>query len=164
MNDSIIDNVLTALRRVIRATDLHSRHLIKVSGLTTPQLLTLQALDTSSLIGVSELAKAMSLSQATVSSILDRLEQRELVTREKSAGDKRKTNLRLTDKARLILIDAPSLLQETFIKEFLALENWEQSQILSSLQRIAYMMDAKDLDAAPMLEVGALDKQNDIKP
>ena len=38
------DEVLVALRRIIRATDLHSRQLSKVSGLTSPQLLILQLL------------------------------------------------------------------------------------------------------------------------
>ena len=36
------------------------------------------------------------------------------------------------------------------------LEEWEQTQLVSTMQRIAYMMDAENLDAAPLLEVGAL--------
>jgi len=38
------DEVLVALRRIIRATDLHSRQLSKIAGLTAPQLLILQLL------------------------------------------------------------------------------------------------------------------------
>ena len=37
------DEVLIALRQIIRATDLYSRKLSKVAGLTAPQLLILQA-------------------------------------------------------------------------------------------------------------------------
>jgi hypothetical protein len=44
-------------------------------------------------------------------------------------------------------------LQEHFIQNFCGLEQWEQSLLLSSMQRIASMMDANDLDAAPMLEI-----------
>ena len=39
-----LEQVLTSLRRVIRATDLHSKHLAKTSGLTAPQILLLLAI------------------------------------------------------------------------------------------------------------------------
>jgi len=32
--------------------------------------------------------------------------------------------------------------------------------ILSSLQRVAYMMDAQHIDAAPVLDVGIIDRQS----
>lgn len=157
MENALIENVLIALRRVIRATDLHSRNLIKVTGLTTPQLLLLQTMGNHKGITVTDLAHAMSLSQATVSSILDRLVDRGYVVREKSSGDKRKVHLNLSRSGKLAIKDAPIPLQEHFVRNFLALEDWEQSQILSALQRVAHLMDAKDLDAAPVLAVGALD-------
>jgi len=160
MSKVIIENVLIALRRVIRATDLHSRNLIKVSGLTAPQLLILQTINSRQGINVGDLAHEMSLSQATVSSILDRLEIKELIYREKSLQDKRKVHLHLTKNGKLAVKDAPLPLQTRFVREFAALEDWEQSQILSALQRIAHMMDAKDLDASPILDVGALDRHD----
>src|SRR5690625_7154353 len=43
-------------------------------------------------------------------------------------------------------------------RKFGDLEEWEQSMIIASLQRIAEMMDAKDIDASPFLDVGALDR------
>jgi hypothetical protein len=45
---------------------------------------------------------------------------------------------------------SPPLLQERFVRRFAALPDWEQTLLLSSLQRIAELMDAGDLDAAPM--------------
>jgi hypothetical protein len=43
---STSNDVLIAVRKIIRATDLHSRHLARTAGLTTPQLMVLQAIDT----------------------------------------------------------------------------------------------------------------------
>jgi hypothetical protein len=54
------------------------------------------------------------------------------------------------------LEQAPKPLQENFISRFQNLEEWEQSLLLSSVQRISSMMNADDIDAAPMLEVSAL--------
>src|SRR5690625_5594289 len=64
-----IEEVLVALRRVIRATDLHSRRLVKIANVTGPQLLLLQTLANNGDITISELARDMSLSQATVTKI-----------------------------------------------------------------------------------------------
>ena len=50
-------------------------------------------------------------------------------------------------------------LQESFIKQFTKLKDWEQNMIISSLQRLASMMDAQEIDAAPVLDVGVLDRQ-----
>lgn len=160
MKDPVIENVLISLRRVIRATDLHSRDLIKTSGITTPQLLVLQALEHSPSLSVGALARRLNLSQATVSSILDRLERRQLVQRTKSDKDRRRAELTLTEGGKATVSGAPIPLQETFVARFKALEDWEQSQILSALQRVAQMMDARNLDASPVLDVGSLDRES----
>jgi DNA-binding MarR family transcriptional regulator len=98
------------------------------------------------------LAREVSLSQATVTSILDRLERKGLLVRERSADDKRKVMVSLTEEGGQALEKAPTLMQESFIKDFNRLEDWEQNLILSSLQRVAGMMNASDLDAAPLLD------------
>ena len=154
-----IQEVLIALRRVIRATDLHSKYLAKTSGLTAPQILLLQTIRDKGQITIGEIANEMSLSQATVTTILDRLEKRKLVTRERSEQDKRKVHAYLTEGATDILKNAPIPLQEHFTRQFSDLQEWEKTMIISSLQRVAQMMDAQHIDAAPLLDVGTLDRQ-----
>ena len=158
-----INEVLIALRRIIRATDLHSKYLAKNTGLTAPQMLLLQTLRTKGEDTVGGLAKEMSLSQATVTTILDRLEKKALVIRERSTSDRRKVLVYLSDNALEILKDAPLPLQEQFTRQFSDLQNWEQLMIISSLSRIAQMMDAQHIDAAPVLDVGTLDRQESVE-
>ena len=153
-----IEAVLVALRRVIRATDLHSKHLSKVAGLTAPQLLILQTLRDKGDLPAGEIAHGISLSQATLTTILDRLESRGLITRTRSDQDKRKVIASITADGREILRNAPMPLQEHFVRQFSNLHEWEQTAIISSLQRVASMMDAEDIDASPVLDVGALDR------
>lgn len=155
-----IEEVLIALRRVIRATDLHSKHLAKTIGLTAPQILLLQTIRSKGEVTIGELAADMSLSQATVTTILDRLEKRGLVYRERSKSDKRKVHAYLTEAAANTLKDAPVPLQEQFARQFGDLQQWEQTMIISSLQRIAQMMDAQHIDASPVLDIGVLDRQS----
>lgn len=156
---SSTDEVLIALRRVIRATDLHSKHLAKTTGLTAPQILLLQAIKRKGNGTIGELANEISLSQATVTSVLDRLEKKEFVCRLRSKTDKRKVHTYLTERGEAVLASAPPPLQGQFIQEFDILKDWEKNMIISSLQRIAQMMDAQDIDAAPVLDVGVLDRQ-----
>ncbi|WP_328296342.1 MULTISPECIES: MarR family winged helix-turn-helix transcriptional regulator [Oceanospirillaceae] len=152
------DEVLVALRRIIRATDLHSRQLSKIAGLTAPQLLILQLLRQHTELTVGEVAQRVSLSQATVTTIIDRLEKRGFVKRERGSADKRKVYVYLTPEADAVLLNAPKPLQESFVQQYQDLHDWEQTMILSSLERVAYMMDAQHIDASPVLDVGALDR------
>jgi DNA-binding MarR family transcriptional regulator len=155
-----IEQVLVSLRRLIRATDLHSKQLMKTAGLTAPQLLLLQAIRANSEVTIGELAREISLSQATVTNILDRLENRGMIYRKRSENDKRKVHAYLTDGGIEQLKNAPTPLQEHFVRQFSDLDDWEQNMILSSLQRVAQMMDAQHIDASPVLDIGDLDRKD----
>lgn len=153
-----IDEVLTSLRRVIRAIDLHSKQLVKTASVTGPQLRLLQLIHSEQRATSRELADAMSLSQATVTSILDRLESRALIERVRSQTDKRKVHPQLTTAGKAILDKAPAPLQDSFVRKFDGLQSWEQHMIIASLQRVAEMMDASEIDASPFLDIGLLDR------
>ncbi len=148
------DQVLVSLRRIIRATDLHSRKLGKKTGLTTPQLVVIGAIGRRKEPTVSDIAKAVSLSLATVTTILNRLESNGYVNRARSAVDRRRVIVSLTDLGEEMLAQAPKPLQDSFMDRFSRLETWEQFQIVAALERVATMMDAEELDAAPLLASG----------
>jgi len=145
------DHVLVSLRRIIRATDMHSRKLGKRTGLTTPQLVILSAVGNLHDPTVSDIAKAVSLSLATVTTILNRLESNRLVHRERSTVDRRRVIVTLTPTGEETHNQAPRPLQDRFVGRFAQLESWEQHHIVAALEGVATMMDAETLDAAPML-------------
>ena len=148
--------LLIALRKVIRAIGLHSKHLNKTSGLTSPQLLIMLEIDKTSGVNSSQVAKNVNLSAATVTNILDRLENKDVITRVRDTEDKRRVGLYLTENGKALLLNAPQPLQEHFIEKFSNLAQWEQSQLLSSVERLAGMMDANEIDAAPFLELNTM--------
>ena len=150
------EQLLISLRRVIRAIDIHSRQLNKHSGLTGPQLMVMQKIAQLDAPLAKTVAEEITLSPATVTTIIDRLEGRGLVIRLRSETDKRKVHLYLSDAGRALLQDSPKPLQDHFIKRYQNLEEGEQSQLLSAVERIATMMDADKIDAAPMLLVGKI--------
>jgi DNA-binding MarR family transcriptional regulator len=150
------EELLIALRKVIRAIDLRSKQLNRDVGLTGPQLLALQEIGRRPGTMVRQIADNINLSAATVTSILDRLEAKQLLQRIRSTEDKRKVSVFLTEQGQNVLQDAPMPFQDHFINRFSQLKDWEQSQMVATIQRMASMMDAEDIDASPVLEVGSL--------
>ena len=148
------DHVLIALRRIIRATDLHSRALGKETGLTTPQLVVLRSIMDLDSPTVTAIARSVSLSQATVTTILNRLEARGLLRRQRCKTDRRAVNVHLTATGIALWRDAPEPLQHSFTQRFKQLASRDQHNIVAALEWVAAMMDAEELDAAPMLASG----------
>ncbi len=153
----IVEDVFVALRKIDRAIDIHSKKLAKRYGLTGPQLMVLKEIKKSADTPISQISRNISLSQATVTSILDRLEKQGFAKRQRSSIDKRKVNLCLTEKAIQVLSSNPTILQEEFYDEFEKLEEWEKTMILSSLQRLSSMLNAENIKVEPVLITGLIE-------
>lgn len=151
-----LEPALIALRQILRATEINSRALAKACGLTPSQLILMQITKDTDRATPTFLAKEASLSQATVTALIDKLEKRELVQRRKDISDKRRVYVELTPLGAQTLSDAPGSLQKRFEKGFSRLESWEQSFLVAALERTTGLLDAEDLDAAPVLDVGAI--------
>lgn len=150
--------ILRSLRRVIRQTEIHSRWLASHHQITGPQLVCLLALAESGVATGSELAKSIHLSPSTVVGIIDRLEEKGLVLRRRSTNDRRRVKIEITAAGRELTDKAPSPLQQRLHRALLELPELEQATIALSLERIVSFMEAEELDAAPLIETGALDK------
>lgn len=148
----MVDEVLVSLKRIIRAIDLHSKKLVAQYGITGPQALVLKRIIQYGKVPSGILARDVNLSHATVTSILDRLEKHCYIARIPSLDDKRKVLIEPTEQAIQIFKNAPPLLQEEFISAFNKMDGWEQTLMISTLQRIGSMMDAKNISASPLLE------------
>jgi DNA-binding MarR family transcriptional regulator len=142
----ISTDVLVCLRRIIQLIDRHSKYLIKTVGLSIPQLTILHEVACKREQSASQIARAVSLSQATVTGIIDRLERRGLIERSRDHLDRRKVLVRPTHHCLEMLTKTPPLLQESFIDALKDLQAWEQSMILSSLQRLLALMESKKID------------------
>jgi DNA-binding MarR family transcriptional regulator len=147
--------LLASLRKITQAISLHSKDLNRRYGLTGPQLVILNQIGIHDTLTVTELARSISLSQATTTDILNRLEKRGFVERARDVRDRRRVAVRITSKCREILSQAPPPLQEAFVDRYSNLPEWEQLMILSALHRIVDLMSAEKIDAAPFLSTNA---------
>ena len=129
----IAHEVLRTIRQIVRKVSEHSKAMYHDVGLTVPQLMCLKAIgdleDDSDEVTVVMVAKQLDLSPATVSRICLSLT---------AAGLERFQTL-------------PIRLQEMFVRRLSSLPANERTSLLASLRRIAELMEAADIDAAPML-------------
>ena len=129
------------LRRIMRAMDVYSRQLSGSHGLTGPQMLCLREIADQGPLTTGTLALAVALSPATLTGILDRLEMRGLVSRERRPEDKRRVLVSLTSVGQQMAQELPSPLQERFGSRLEGLTQEEQAVIRQALNTVAKMME-----------------------
>ena len=154
--DERLEASLVALRRIFLSTETASRSLAKQYGLTPTQLLCLQVIDGEDEPTPSVVARTLSISHGTATALLDRLEEREMIVRERTNGDRRRVSLRLLERGEWALGAAPGSLQRRFEDRFGRLEGWEKAFLVAALERVANILEAEDIEAAPVLATGEI--------
>ncbi|MEC9345685.1 MAG: MarR family transcriptional regulator [Pseudomonadota bacterium] len=154
--DERAQSVLMAIRRILRAAEQDAKRLSRNAGLTASQMLALQWLQERREATAGDMAAALGITQATTTSLLHRLLDRGLIERRRGDSDRRQVWLTLPDDGRAAVARAPTFLHARFVERFGELEPWEQAMLVAALERVATLLDADRLDAAPMIVVGAL--------
>ena len=145
-NLTIEEQVIVALRRITRAADIHSHLLQRDFGITGPQLSTLRVVHRLQPVSTGALARAAVIGYATLTGILDRLEEHGYVTRTRDPSDRRTVILNMTKEGERLLASAPSLLQTRLRDELARMPAAEQTAVLNSLLRIATLMEAEKVN------------------
>lgn len=156
LDPSSADLALISLRRILKAVEANARTLARDTSLTPSQLVVLKELASEPSLQPGELARTAGLKQATISILLDRLQERGYIQRERGNSDRRTVHVRITQDGRSALAAAPDLLQAEFGARFNELPDWEQAYINAALVRLVSLLGAGSIDAAPMLDVGQL--------
>jgi len=157
-------DILRSLRRIIRAVDLHSKRLYAQHQVTGPQMVCLVTLKREGSLTVRELARAVSLSEATIIGVLDRLETKALARRRRCTRDRRRVYVELTPEGAALTRSAPALLQDRLTEALRRLPEPEQAEIARSLERVVELMEADHLDASPNLVLSPVTAEPTVEP
>lgn len=150
------DESLIAIRRILRSTELYGRELAKAAGLTAAQIRVLQIIAENGHATPTDIAGRMGVSQPTMTALIDRLSKKRLVERHPSKVDRRQTDVVITKAGVSAVERAPDALQQRYVNQFEAMQEWEQAMFVSVLERVAAMLDASELDASPVLDIGEI--------
>src|SRR3546814_15363245 len=125
------ESALRAIRRLLRAAEMTERQLASATGLTPSQLVVLQEVSRHGETTAGAIASAVQFSQATVTNLVDRLEQRGIVARSRRERDRRQGWVSITAEGRAAFSSAPDMMQDRFQSRFANLPAWEQALILA---------------------------------
>jgi DNA-binding MarR family transcriptional regulator len=161
------DRILRAIRRIMRSVDLYSHKLAVESGVTVPQLSCLLRVVEAGPLTHKALASEVDLSASTLVGIVDRLETKGLVRRERSNIDRRQVLISATEEGAILASGSPSPLQDRLSAALEAVSELERAAITLSLERIVDLMQIGHVDAAPILDTSAslhLDVEDKASP
>lgn len=105
--DEMAQSIVQDIRVVVRTIQAHSRSIEKQCGVSGVQLWALWELHSHPGLKVSDLSKALSIHQSTASNMLDKLEHKQLIRRDRGDPDQRVVQLYLTETGTRLLSSAP---------------------------------------------------------
>jgi DNA-binding MarR family transcriptional regulator len=153
MNPNKYSEIMSSVRKIVRAVNLESKRVEKTFGISIPQLLTLKFLNEE--VGYKSSMKAikemLSLNASTVTGIVDRLEQKGFVARLPDPKDKRSTPIVLTSKGSGLLKNTKESLHEKISKSLDKISEEEYQDILVSFETIINFLNIEHLDASPII-------------
>jgi DNA-binding MarR family transcriptional regulator len=135
---------LRILREIMHRTDLRSRRLLRELGVSSTQAGVLRALSDGQTRSTGDLALELSLTGATLSGVLDRLEARGWIGRVRSPEDKRRMELRILPPGMDKLHETAARFQDPLTRGFDELPPAQQVKILDALQTVSELFDARD--------------------
>lgn len=149
--------ILRSLRRILRSVEVYSRKLAQEHGVTVPQLICLLKIDELGALTIKELSEEVFLAPSTLVGIIDRLEKQDLIERRRSARDRRKVRISLTEGGIALLQRSPSPLQDSLTRAIDNLPELERATIALSLEKVTDLMEAhpqidEAQDTAPVLD------------
>jgi len=147
--------VLQKFRLVFRSAQKHFHWVEKQCGVSGAQLWALWELCESPGLSVSELARAMSIHQSTASNLLDKLEHRKLIRRERKGPDQRIVRLFATPSGLAVVSKAPRPARGVLPDALGQLPESELRSLDASLNALVSLMRIRDERAAmtPLSEI-----------
>lgn len=141
VNESI--RILQSVRRIAQCVEHHSKRLKTSYNITSPQLVALMAIARLGPSTLKSIGQEIHLSSSTLVGIVDRLEEKNLVTRERDTRDRRNVFVSVTEHGKHLVDDAPSALPQGFARALGTLSETDQQTLVVTLEQFATLLEAK---------------------
>ena len=145
-HDELVKEIIYQIRRLIQAKEIYTKELNKKHQVSASQLNCLLSLYEYGPLPPSQIAKYIMVKSSTVTGIIDRLENKELVKRTRTSPDRRVITIELTDSGRALAENAPPPIQQKIIEGLRRLSRGEMEKIVRGLTMLTQMLDVQDLE------------------
>ncbi len=140
-----ISEIMQALRRIFKSIQDYSQEVSKKFGITGPQLWALKTISANGSLSLGELSQRMYLHPSTISGVVDRLEKKNYVHRDRAKEDRRVVQVRLTPKGKSLARRAPNPIQGKMVFGLGKLKRNQLHSIYDSLQRLVKIMEVQNV-------------------
>jgi DNA-binding MarR family transcriptional regulator len=148
-NDVVVKEIVGSIRRLIRAVSIDSVKMSRQFSLTAPQSGVLRSLSRSGPISSASLSRELCVTPSNITGIIDRLEKKGLVQRNRMEDDRRVTLIQLTEAGELVSRDLPDPIEIRLISGLSELPPKQVKKLDDALEQIIDILDAKEVEDAP---------------
>jgi DNA-binding MarR family transcriptional regulator len=141
-----VKQIIFLIRKLMHGAELYTKELNKKYSITSAQLNCLLAIYENGPLPPSQIARRMLVNSSTVTGVIDRLELKGLVERQRNSADRRIIYIRLTPNGKEMAKVAPPPIQQRVIDGLQRMPAYELDQIILSLAKLTKMLDFQDLE------------------
>lgn len=152
-NESVIQDIVWSIRRLMRAVYLDSQKISKRYGLTGPQSSVLRNLLNNGSMSSADLSRNLFVTPSNITGIIDRLEKKQFVERIKKEGDRRVALITLTQTGQELSKTLPDPIMKKFITQLADLEPEHVKLLAMAMNQILNLIDTEDIEEET-LELG----------
>ena len=143
--DFEISDTVQSLRRIFKAIQDYSQDVSSSFGITGPQLWALKTIAEHEALPLGELSTKMYLHPSTVTGVVDRLEAKGYVSRDRDKEDRRVVKVSLTTEGKQLAGRAPNPVQGKLIYGLRNLDGEELRVVFESVKKLAEIVEAENV-------------------
>jgi DNA-binding MarR family transcriptional regulator len=136
---------MQSLRRIFKALQNYSHEVSHRYGITGPQLWVLKTVFKDGGLPLGELSQKMYLHPSTITGVVNRLEKKGYVSRDRDQEDRRVVMVQLTPKGKRLVKRAPNPVQGKMLHGLRQLRKEKLEFIHESVQTLVEIMEAQNL-------------------
>jgi DNA-binding MarR family transcriptional regulator len=142
-----ISDIMQDLRKIFKSIHDYSHEVANKFGITGPQLWALKTISQNGNLSLGELSEKMYLHPSTITGIVDRLEKKGYVVRDREEKDRRVVKVQLTAKGERLVRKAPNPVQGKMIYGLRKLKKDELNSIYDSIRKLVEVIKAQNVKA-----------------
>ena len=149
-NEAMIESIVWAIRRLNRAVYLDASRTSREFGLTRSQSGVLKILLMHGPLSSADLSRKLYMTPPNMTGIIDRLEKKGLVGRNRQLLDRRVVLITLTESGEDLSRRLPDSIERKLVSELMELSPDQIEMISKALSQIIHLMDANGIEVTPL--------------
>jgi len=145
-----VQEIVAAVRKLVRSVYLDSARTGRKFGVSGPQNLVMRNLKTYGPLSSAELSRKMFVTPANMTGIIDRLEAKGLVRRERKPSDRRVVLITMTEAGQELSNSLPDPVERKLLYGLRDKSPEDVSRIADSMAILLTLVDAEDVEDAPL--------------